>query len=106
VDTRAVSVRVVGGPLADRHLREVHLKLEVADPVTGAVRARTELVLDPANEAGPLPQWEYLAGDPPARGVRHRAVFLDDHGFPTTTPWATSASGLLVVSLRARSVSG
>jgi hypothetical protein len=33
-------------------------------------------------------------------------VFLDDHGFPTTTPWATSASGLLVVSLRARSVSG
>jgi hypothetical protein len=106
VDSRAVSVRVIGGPLADRNLREVHLKLEVADPVTGAVRASTELLIDPANEAGPLPPWEYLAGDPPARGVRHRAVFLDDHGFPTTTPWATSASGLLVVSLRARSVSG
>ncbi|HEX6755508.1 MAG TPA: hypothetical protein VF109_06135 [Mycobacteriales bacterium] len=106
VDSRAVSVRVVGGPLAAQHLRQVHLKLQVADPVTGAVRDGTELVVTPANEAQPLPAWEYLAGDPPAAGVRHRAVFLDDHGFPTTTPWATSASGLLVVSLRARSVSG
>jgi hypothetical protein len=96
---------VIGGPLADRHLRAVHLTLEVADPVTGAVRAGTELVVDATNEADP-PTWEYLAGDPPARGVRHRAVFLDDHGFPTTTPWATSATGLLVVSLHARSVSG
>jgi len=106
VDTRAVSVRLVGGPLAAQHLREVHLKLEVADPVTGAVRASTEVVVDSANESRPLPPWDYLVGDPPAQGVRHRAVFLDDHGFPTTTPWATSASGLLVVSLRSRSVSG
>jgi hypothetical protein len=106
VDSRAAAVRVVSGPLASRHLAEVHVRLEADDPVTGAVRAKTELVIDASNEASPLPPWEYLAGDPPVQGLRYQAVFIDDHGFPTTTPWAVSARDLLVVSLANRTISG
>jgi hypothetical protein len=106
VDSRTVTVRVVSGPLASRHLAEVHVRLEADDPVTGAVRDKTELVIDAGNEASPLPPWEYLAGDPPVQGPRYQAVFIDDHGFATTTPWAVSPRDLLVVSLANRTISG
>jgi hypothetical protein len=106
VDNRAVMVRVVSGPLASRHLAEVHVRLEADDPVTGIARAKTELVIDASNEASPPPPWEYLADDPPAQGVRYQAVFIDDQGFPTTTSWAVSTGELLVVSLANRTISG
>ena len=106
VDSRAVTVRLVGGPLEAHHLTEIHVRLEVDDPATGVVRAQTEIDLDAGNEAAPILQWEYLAGDPPAAGVRYQAVFIDDHGFATTTDWATSTSDLLVVSATARTISG
>lgn len=106
VDSRAVTVRVVSGPLASHHLAEVHIRLEADDPVTGAARAGTELIIDASNEASPPPAWEYLAGDPPVQGLRYQAVFIDDHGFPTTTSWAVSTRDLLVVSLANRTISG
>jgi hypothetical protein len=106
VDTRAVSVRVLGGPLAARKLMQVLVRLEVTDPISSAVRASTEWVIDSGNEITPPAPWEYLAGDPPARGVRYQAMFIDEQGFPSSTAWATTRSDLLIVSLASRSVSG
>lgn len=106
VDRRAVSVRVIGTPMAAHHLSEVHVRLEVPDPVGGPPRAQTELVIDPSSEASPIEPWEYLRGDPPAQGIRYLGVFIDDHGFAATTQWKTTSSDLLVVSLAAGTISG
>jgi hypothetical protein len=34
------------------------------------------------------------------------ALFIDDHGAPTQTPWRMTTTDLLVVQLAARAVSG
>jgi hypothetical protein len=106
LDSRAVSIRVVGGPLAAHDLAEVHVRLQVADPAGGPPRAQAEFVIDPGNEGAPIAPWEYLRGDPPAAGVRYQGVFIDDHGFAASSDWKTSTSDLLVVSLAAGTVSG
>jgi hypothetical protein len=103
VERRAVRVQCVGGTLAETRLREVRVQLQRRNP-QGEVREETELTF--VRAAPPTPAvWEVLLGDPPVRTVFYSAVFIDESGFVIRTPWASSEADLLVVQLKARSVS-
>lgn len=103
VERRAVQVQCVGGTLQSSRLREVRVQLQRRDR-QGQVKEETELKF--GRDAPPAPlSWEVLLGDPPVKTVSYSAVFVDDSGFVTRTPWAASDADLLVVQLRNRSVS-
>jgi hypothetical protein len=103
VERRAVRVQCVGGTLKDTKLREVRVQLQRRD-AQGEAKEETELTFLRGTPPAPA-TWEVLLGDPPVKTVFYSAVFIDESGFVTRTPWAASDADLLVVQLKARSVS-
>ncbi|MBZ9749900.1 hypothetical protein K7W42_03375 [Deinococcus sp. HMF7604] len=104
VERRAVRVQCVGGPLDTARLREVRVQLQRRDP-QGQVREETELTFTRGQPLTPA-AWEVLLGDPPVKTIFFSAVFVEESGFVTRTPWTASDADLLVVQLKTRSVSG
>ncbi|MDM7916969.1 MAG: hypothetical protein QUU85_17140, partial [Candidatus Eisenbacteria bacterium] len=107
VDTRRITVRALGGSLAENRLASVEVELSAVVPGAAgdgaAERQSTKLRIEPGKEAE-AQAWDYLLGDPPARTIRARATFIDGNGF-VTEPAITTESDLLVVQLRSKSLS-
>ena len=102
VDRKAITIRAIGGGLAENKLSAVRVELQACAPDSGQARAETELVLTAdGQQLGP---WEYLLGDPPARTVRYSALFVDRNGFVQRTPEKTTNADLLVVHLRNKTI--
>ena len=105
VEKRLIRIEAIGGTLADHGLREAKVHLEVREPGTDHIRAQHEARIAAPEEQPPAP-FEYLLGDPPAKEVAFRGVFVSTNGFVTQSPWASTTADLLVVNLRTRTVSG
>lgn len=103
VDMASVGVRLIGGPLADRRLRDVRVELE-RRRATGEVVARLDHVIRAGQESEPIPTLEYLLGDPPDRTVHVRGTFVDVDGFTVQTPWTASTADLVIVNARTSSI--
>jgi hypothetical protein len=102
VERKAITLRAIGGGLAENKLSAVYVKLQACEPDSGQARAETELVLTAdGQQLGP---WEYLLGDPPAHTVRYSALFIDRNGFTQRTPQKTTDADLLVVHLRNKTI--
>jgi hypothetical protein len=103
VETRAVAMRVLG-TLAEARLREARVLLQVREPSNGAVRATGEFRVLPGAEAAARDPFEWMAGDPPAKAVHYKALFVRPDGFVEQTPWASQATDLLILNLRAKAL--
>lgn len=102
VERRAVRVQCIG-TLETTRLREVRVQLQRRD-TPGQIQEETEVKFTPGQPLAPA-TWEVLLGDPPVKTIFYSAVFVDDSGFVTRTPWASSEADLLVVQLRSRTIS-
>jgi hypothetical protein len=104
VDNRRITVRILGGNLAQNKLSAVTLGLQVSDPVSGQPRLSKQLTIQPGQENQPL-YWEYLIGDPPAQSVQYAATFVDNNGFVTEPPAAQTQTDLIILHLPSKTVS-
>jgi hypothetical protein len=104
VDNRRITVRALGGTLAELRLTSVEVELTSIDPTTGADRQSGRVAIASGKEAE-AQTWEYLLGDPPSRTVRVHAVFVDKNGF-VAEPVLTTESDLIVVQLRTKAMTG
>jgi hypothetical protein len=103
VDVASVSVRFIGGSLADRGLREARVELQRRAP-DGRVLASAERSIVSGQEQAPAEPFEFLVGDPPDRRVHARATFVDLAGFVTQTVWTAATADLLICNLRTRTL--
>ncbi len=106
VDRREISLRVLGGTLADQHLAGAKVTLQVRDPKSAQVLAATDLVIPPGAEKAYLGNFSYLRGDPPINLVFFQVSATDPNGFRRAQPWGSSTADLLVLDLRTLSVAG
>jgi hypothetical protein len=103
LDVAAVRIRVIGGPMADRGLRDARVELERRAP-DGHVLLAAERVVTSGHEQTPLEPFEFRVGDPPDRRVYARATFVDPAGFVVRTDWVTVTTDLLICNVRTRTL--
>ena len=105
VDSKAVTVRTVGGGFAENHIAEIDVILQVREPNTAQVRAQTTMKLTSDTNSQPVPPWEYLLGDPPVHTVYYNALFIDPNGFTQNIDWQSTDADLIIIQLRTKTIS-
>lgn len=96
LENRVVTLRPLGGTLADNRLSAVRVTLQqrAAD---GTVRAEHGVMWDSVTTVA---KWEFPLGDPPVKAVHIQVTFVDQNGFTNRLPWRSSEASNLIVHLQ------
>jgi hypothetical protein len=102
LDHRVVTLRPVGGTLADNRLSGVRVLLQQRS-ADNSIRAERQIFWDGAVSAE---NWEFPLGDPPVKTVYAQLTFIDLNGFTNRLAWQATEASNLIVHLQNQTLSG